>query len=231
MTEAAPVRRAQVLVVDDKESVLDLMARILGEAYDVTTAADPRKAMVLLRDVAFDVLLTDIRMPQATGFDLLAAARRCAEPPRVVMITGYASIPDAVEAMRQGAFDYVAKPLEAEEIALVVARALQGPAPAADGAAGANGVARANGASHAGGAGHAEPVIPPDPVEGVDTVFHDAVAAARDRASRDYLLALMRHFHGNVTQAARRAGMTRESLHRLLRKYEVHSESFKASGR
>jgi DNA-binding NtrC family response regulator len=224
--------RGEVLVVDDRESVLELMARVLGEAHAVTTTADPNHAMVLLARSRFDVLLTDIRMPQASGFELLAAAKRCAHPPRVVMMTGFACVPDAVAAMRQGAFDYLPKPLEAEEIALVVARALQEPEAGAEGgtpgaargdASPAGATSRAGGAigmGSPGGGGLGEG-------DGVAMVFHDAVAAARDRASRDYLVALMRQFHGNVTHAATRAGITRESLHRLLKKYDVRSESFK----
>jgi DNA-binding NtrC family response regulator len=217
--------RAQILVVDDRESVLELMARVLGEAHAVTTTADPNHAMALLARSRFDVLLTDIRMPQASGFELLAAAKRCAHPPRVVMMTGFACVPDAVAAMRQGAFDYLPKPLEAEEIALVVARALQeAEAGAESGTPGAaRGDVRSGGASGTEGLGGGDP----GNSGGVAMVFHDAVAAARDRASRDYLVALMRQFHGNVTHAAIRAGITRESLHRLLKKYDVRSESFK----
>jgi DNA-binding NtrC family response regulator len=216
MTMTTATTRAQVLVVDDKESVLELMARVLGGAYDVTTSADPRRAMALLARGRFDVVLTDVRMPHATGFELLAAAQRCAGPPRVVMMTGFACVPDAVAAMRQGAFDYLPKPLEAEEIALVVARALQEPegGERPDPSSAASATADVTGEVGVGGE--------------VAVVFHDAVAAARDRASRDYLVALMRGFHGNVTHAARRAGVTRESLHRLLKKYDVHSEAFKA---
>jgi DNA-binding NtrC family response regulator len=191
--------RAQVLVVDDKESVLELMASILGEVHDVTTTSDPLAAARLLEQRPFDVVLTDVRMPGATGLDLLAAARRCGAGASFVMMTGFASISDAVHAMRSGAFDYVAKPLEADEIALVVARAVE------------------HRRSRAGTAAYA-----------ADVDFHDAIAAARDRASRDYLVALMRGFQGNVTAAAQRAGVTRESLHRLLKKYGVHSGEFKA---
>ena len=57
--------------------------------------------------------------------------------------------------------------------------------------------------------------------------YRDAVELARDRTSREYLLALLREFHGNVTQAAARAGMERESLHRLLKKHGLRSEDFK----
>jgi DNA-binding NtrC family response regulator len=194
--------RAQVLVVDDKESVLELMASILGEVYEVTTTPDPLAAVSFLEQRPFDVVLTDVRMPGMSGFDLLTAARRCGADASVVMMTGFASIPDAVGAIRSGAFDYVAKPLEADEIALVVARAVE---------------------HHRSRAGAAE--------YEADADFHGAIAAARDRASRDYLVTLMHEFHGNVTAAAHRAGVTRESLHRLLRKYGVHSGEFKPPAR
>jgi DNA-binding NtrC family response regulator len=196
-------RRAQVLVVDDKESVLELMASILSEAYDVTTLSDPAAAMALLAERPFDVVLTDVRMPGATGFDVLAAVKRAGSEASVVMMTGFASVPDAVGAMRQGAFDYVAKPLEADDVSLVVARALEHRASRAKPA----------------------PAAPPGPA--VATDFREAVLAARDRASRDYLVALMRDFHGNVTRAATQAGMTREGLHRLLKKHGVRSEDFR----
>lgn len=194
--------RGQVLVVDDKESVLELMSSILGRAHDVVTTPDAVQAVALMEQRPFDVLLTDVRMPGVSGFDLLAAAKRCVADPSVVMMTGYASIPDAVEAIRRGAFDYVAKPLEADEIMLVVARALEGRV------------------DHGGGR----------TPEGVAIEFREAMLVARDRASRDYLVTLMRQFRGNVTRAAMKAGMTRESLHRLLRKYGVHSEDYKIHG-
>lgn len=192
--------RARVLVVDDRESVLDMMANILGETYEVTTTPSPSEAFGLLERDGFDVVLTDVRMPDASGFDLLAAARRCAAEPTVVMMTGFASVPDAVQAIRQGAFDYLPKPIDADEIALVVARA------AAE--------RRERTAVQVSG-------------EVVATHFRDAMMVVRDRASREYLVTLMRQFRGNVTRAARHAGMTRESLHRLLRKYGVHSDAFK----
>jgi DNA-binding NtrC family response regulator len=194
--------RAQVLVVDDKESVLELMASILGEAYEVTTTPDPLAAVTFLEQRPFDVVLTDVRMPGMSGFDLLGAARRCGADATVVMMTGFASIPDAVGAIRNGAFDYVSKPLEADEISLVVARAVAHRRSRTDG-----------------------------PAYAAEADFHHAIAAARDRASAEYLVALMHEFHGNVTAAALKAGVTRESLHRLLKKYGVHSTEFKAPGR
>lgn len=194
--------KGQVLVVDDKESVLELMASILSGTYDVTTTSDPAAAMALVGQAQFDVVLTDVRMPGATGFDVLTAALQSSHPASVIMMTGYASVPDAVEAMRKGAFDYVAKPLQADDVSLVVARALEHRARR---------VEDGSKTSH----------HPSD--------FREAMLAARDRASREYLVALMRDFRGNVTRAAKQAGLSREGLHRLLRKYGVRSEDFRTS--
>ena len=94
--------RERVLVVDDKESVLEVMASILGESYDVATASDAAAALALVQARPFDVVLTDVRMPGASGFDLLADVKRLAPATRVVMMTGFASIPDAVAAIRRG---------------------------------------------------------------------------------------------------------------------------------
>jgi DNA-binding NtrC family response regulator len=120
--------RPRILVVDDKENLRNLLARILGESYDVTTAEDGARALALLEagDAApFDVVLTDLRMPGADGFEVLRAAAGRAEAPEVVMMTAYATVPDAVRAMRLGAYDYLEKPFDPDDAALVVARAVE----------------------------------------------------------------------------------------------------------
>jgi DNA-binding NtrC family response regulator len=201
--------RPRVLVVEDKESVLRAIAAILEPGYDVAVASTGDAAMSLIRAQDVDVVLTDIRMAGATGFEVLRGVRNRSPRTAVVMMTAYANVPDAVAAIKLGAFDYVAKPLDADEISLVVARAVESlrEAPACG-----------------------EPVTEsPSPAAGptsldVSLGFHRAVEEARDRASREYLVRLMRLFHGNVTHAATRAAMTRESLHRVLRKYGVSTE-------
>lgn len=190
--------KVRVLVVDDKPSVLEVMTSILEGTCEVTTSADPADAIARLAPGRFEVVLTDVRMPGASGFDVLAAVKAADPAAVVVMMTGYASIPDAVAAIRRGAFDYVPKPLEAEEVRLVLARALEHRRETAGAAPGA-----------------------------IAKDFHETLVAARDQASRTYLVGLMEHFRGNVTRAADQAGMTRENLHRLLRKYGVRSEAFK----
>jgi DNA-binding NtrC family response regulator len=202
------MERSRVLVVEDRPAVLKLLSSILDDAYDVVTAPDGEVALDLLESAPADVVLTDIRMPGVSGFEVLRMALDRAPQTRVIMMTAYANVPDAVAAMRLGAYDYVAKPLEADEILLIVARAVA-DAGAYDDAPVASSVAH----DGAGGA---------DPAE-VSVGFHRAVEEARERASREYLASLMRAFHGNVTEAAKRAGMTRESLHRVMKKYDVRS--------
>jgi DNA-binding NtrC family response regulator len=117
--------RAKVLVVDDKENMLKLFAKILADGYEVTTAGDAARALAILAGETFDVVVTDIRMPNGDGFEVLAAAKRKAPDTEVVMMTAYATVADAVEAMKQGAFDYLQKPFDPDEAGRVVAGALQ----------------------------------------------------------------------------------------------------------
>jgi DNA-binding NtrC family response regulator len=209
-------RRSRVLVVEDRPGVLKVLASILEARYEVTTAGDGAAALQALGAGIFEVVLTDIRMPGLSGFEVLRAARTCAPAPSVVMMTAYANVPDAVAAIKLGACDYVAKPVDADEIALVVARAVEQRRGVPEGP-GATLLASSRPAG-------AEPA-------GVDPTlaFRSAVEAARDAASRRYLVGLMSAFQWNVTRAAAQAGMTRESLHRVLRKYDVRPELGKSS--
>jgi DNA-binding NtrC family response regulator len=200
--------RARVLVVEDRASVLKLIATILEPAYEVTTASDGTTALALLGSAPFDVVLTDVRMPGASGFDVLRAARTRSPGTSVVMMTAYANVPDAVAAIKLGACDYVAKPVDADELALAVARAVEQRREEA-------------------GADVGEALEEPPLAADVSVGFRRAVEVARDDASRRYLVRLMRAFQGNVTRAAAQAGMTRESLHRVLKRYDVRSETYK----
>lgn len=203
--------RPSVLVIEDRPSVLKLMSTILQRSYEVTAVASATTALNLIASQAFDAVLTDVRMPGASGFDVLRAVRDHSPRTRVIMITAYANVADAVSAIRLGAYDYVSKPLDPSEISLVVARAVasledyESADPAslvAEGAA-------------AGG-----------PAEDVMVGFRKAVEDARRRASHSYLVRLMMLHQGNVTEAAKQAGMTRESLHRVLRQYGVRSAQY-----
>jgi DNA-binding NtrC family response regulator len=193
------VDRPCILVIDDQSSVLGLLVAALGRANQVWTARDGDEALSLVDAVCLDLILTEVRLPHRSGFEVLRRVQERRLPTQVVMLASRANVPDAVSAMRAGAFDYLAKPVDPEELALVVARALLR-------------VREARGIRH-GTPSSSELATPP-----LDIGFRGAVEKARHRASREYLGALMRRHGGNITQAAQQACMTRESLHRALRR-------------
>jgi two-component system response regulator AtoC len=117
-----PVR---ALVVDDKENILKLFGKILADGYHLTTAVDGARALSLIATEEFDVVVTDIRMPGAGGFEVLAAVKARSPSTEVVMMTGYATVGDAVRAMKLGAYDYLEKPFDPDAAALTVARAAE----------------------------------------------------------------------------------------------------------
>ena len=117
--------RAHILVIDDRENILKLFVRILGDTHEVTTAADGATAISLIGSREFDAIVTDLRMPGADGFEVLRAAKSRSPDTEVIMMTAYATVPDAVRAMKEGAYDYLEKPFDPDDASLVVARALE----------------------------------------------------------------------------------------------------------
>jgi two-component system response regulator AtoC len=117
----------RVLVADDKENMRRLVARILADAggYAVDEADDGARALAFVATRPYDVVVTDIRMPGADGFELLAAVKARDPSVEVVMMTGYATVQDAVRAMKRGAFDYLEKPFDPDAALAVVARAAE----------------------------------------------------------------------------------------------------------
>jgi DNA-binding NtrC family response regulator len=116
---------ARVLVVDDKENMRKLLGRILADGFLVEEAEDGGRALSLVATRPYDVVVTDIRMPGADGFELLAAVKARAPETEVVLMTGYATVTDAVRAMKAGAFDYLEKPFDPDAALGVIARAAE----------------------------------------------------------------------------------------------------------
>ncbi len=113
-----------ILVVDDERSMRDFLKILLGkEGYQVETAADGNQALESIADHAFDLVLTDIRMDGMDGLELLNNIKELHPSLPVVMITAFASPDDAVFAMKNGAFDYVSKPFNVDEIKSVISSA------------------------------------------------------------------------------------------------------------
>lgn len=117
---------ASILVVDDDLGLLQSLKEILeAEGYEVTTAADGKQGLLLIKEQAFDLVLSDLALPGLDGMELLKYLRREQPACPCIIITGYGTITNAVTAMRQGAYDYFTKPVDATELRLVVARALE----------------------------------------------------------------------------------------------------------
>jgi DNA-binding NtrC family response regulator len=119
------MERASILVIDDKENILKLFERILGEQHELTTAPDGARALSLIGAREFDVVVTDLRMPGPDGFEVLRGVKSRAPETEVIIMTAYATVADAVEAMKQGAYDYLEKPFDPDEAARVIARAVE----------------------------------------------------------------------------------------------------------
>ncbi len=114
---------ARVLVVDDEPKLGRYVAQMLGlDGHDVVRAAGGREALARLGEHAFDVVVTDLRMPEVDGLAVLRAARNRPGPPEVVLMTAHATAESAVEAMKAGAADYVTKPFSMDELRLRVQR-------------------------------------------------------------------------------------------------------------
>ncbi len=114
---------ARVLVVDDEPKLGRYVAQMLGlDGHQVVRAAGGREALARLAEEAFDVVVTDLRMPEVDGLAVLRAARNRPGPPEVVLMTAHATAESAVEAMKAGAADYVTKPFSMDELRLRVQR-------------------------------------------------------------------------------------------------------------
>ena len=118
---------ARILVCDDQEMMRDSLAAILvREGHEVVAAGDGPAAVTRLSSGArFDLLITDLKMPRMTGIELLAEAKRLRGDLPVVLMTAFATVQTAVEAMKLGAYDYIQKPFDGEEIKLLVERTLE----------------------------------------------------------------------------------------------------------
>ncbi len=114
---------AKILVVDDEASLRDILHELLTEAgYTVETAPDGEAAMNRIQKEEFDLVMTDIRMGRMSGIDLIRNLRETGCKSEVVIMTSYASIDTAIEAMKLGAYDYLMKPFENLETVLALVK-------------------------------------------------------------------------------------------------------------
>jgi two-component system response regulator HydG len=117
---------ANILVTDDKESIRNILRVFLEmNNHQVALAESGEKAIKLIEDNIFDVAIIDLKMEGMDGMALLKAIREISPETEIVMITAYGTIPTAVQAMRSGAYDFITKPLNLDELKLIIERALE----------------------------------------------------------------------------------------------------------
>lgn len=116
---------SHILVIDDEESIRELLADFLqGKGFDVTTTHDGKSGLSLLKEEKFDLFLLDLMMPGMSGLDVLREASSEKINVPSIVITAFASVQTAVEAMKFGAFDYITKPFVLEDVHIAIKRAL-----------------------------------------------------------------------------------------------------------
>ncbi len=114
-----------LLIVDDEKNTREGLRASFEEEFDVYAAADIAGARRVLEADQIDVLVTDLRLGSENGMDLIEQALKMSRPPAVIMMTAYGSVDTAVEAMKRGAYDFIMKPLDVEQLELRVKRALR----------------------------------------------------------------------------------------------------------
>src|SRR5437763_1451683 len=113
----------KVLVVDDEPDLRQLIAEELAdEGHEVACAADGAEALSMAAETVFDVVLTDVRLPKVDGLTLLRRLRERAPATDAIVMTGHANIPAAVAILKEGAFDYLTKPVRIDELGIQMAR-------------------------------------------------------------------------------------------------------------
>ncbi|HTU01006.1 MAG TPA: sigma-54 dependent transcriptional regulator [Candidatus Sulfotelmatobacter sp.] len=118
-------RRRILAVEDDPEMLALLQDHLVGEGYQVVGLTRGVEALARMRGESFDVILTDLKMPDVDGMEVLRAARELQRDVPVILITAFGSIQHAIQAIRHGAYDYAAKPFAMEEISLLIGKALE----------------------------------------------------------------------------------------------------------
>src|SRR5579862_1597809 len=122
------MERPRVLIVDDELSVRESLRLILKDYAEVTLAASGDAAVAMATTQTFDVILLDILMPGMDGLEILELIRAHSRAPQVIMLTATKTVKTAVRAMKLGAFDYVTKPFDVDELLVLVERAAQAAA-------------------------------------------------------------------------------------------------------
>jgi len=119
--------KAKILITDDEKIVRESLLHWFEEdGYNVEIASSGEEALAKFEKGKYDLVLTDMKMPGLSGLELLKKIKEIDENCIVILITAYASVPSAIKALKDGAYDYVTKPIDPDELAHLVEKALKG---------------------------------------------------------------------------------------------------------
>ncbi len=119
-------KNGSILVVDDEEIMREILETLLkGEGYAVRMAASGEEGIELARNIPFDAAIVDVMMPGINGMTTLESLKKLDDELAVIMVTAYASVENAIKAMKRGAFDYITKPFKNDEVLVVIKNALE----------------------------------------------------------------------------------------------------------
>lgn len=117
----------RILVVDDEDALRTVLSsELAGEGYQVASAADGEEAIKILDGATFDLILLDIKMPNVDGFEVLKFVKERQPSTKVIMLTGFADLKNAIESKKLGAEDFVSKPYDLVDLLTTVERVLGG---------------------------------------------------------------------------------------------------------
>jgi len=117
--------KSHILVVDDEDALRTVLSSELSSAgYDVVTATDGDEAITEVQNKKFDLLLLDIKMPRVDGFEVLKFVKKNYPAVRVIMLTGFADLKNAIESKKHGAEDFVSKPYDLVDLLTTIERVL-----------------------------------------------------------------------------------------------------------
>jgi len=118
---------AKILIVDDEPDMLKLLSMILREktSYEITTTNNPMEAIELAKQGGFDLVISDLKMPGHDGMEIIDAVKKVDEDIPVIIITAFASVESASEAIQKGGFDFITKPFRKEQILFTIDKALK----------------------------------------------------------------------------------------------------------
>jgi DNA-binding NtrC family response regulator len=239
--EDTEATRGRILVIDDEESMRHALGRSLKrEGFVVVEAANGRDAVDLFTAGEVDAVLTDMRLPDIDGLDLVAIFTQMAAEVPVLVMTGYGSMETALEAMRRGAKDFVQKPFVVEDVIRLLERALKERQMSRENRRlralverrfAASGFERVE--EELAALGHEEPVPGgrSDADGGADNGEPLPLREAHRRFEIKYVEDLLAQTGGNIAAAARLAGISRPNFHKKLRTLDIDAGRFKKAAR